>query len=743
MPMSRNVKIRRNSDADWQDYRWQEEPQDSIDVRLNLIRQYAQRSGGAGEIWFREVIQNSVDSGATEVWLATETLEDGRTRVRCFDNGSGMDLDTLKNVFLRMSGSKKEQGRSAFGGFGEAKKLILLAWKNYSVFTRKDGVTSEVEGSFKEAKYRQSKDLINGMFKTGTHIIVDCWTDAEIKSTGDYPERYALRLNEAIKYIGQCNLPKVNFTICNADSKNPPTQISPKMDLRSYKSLLKGEKLSGIDDIPICEIFVKKLATKTNVNHYSYIDFRTNGLKMFTECIQTGSIEYSIIVEIDTRTVGVKKVLTNNRDQIADTVLKEKISLETQAFTRDSTLQYLRSVVPKTDRTKGFGGVNANQRTIDLIAGKIELITHTSPGMAIREDSLEEACINAIQALGLESHPDSPIDVIPGLTGSLMAISIMSAKTGTVSDVISRYSKIPDYTYESYDMPSDFELEPKFKVKTMTKEVKRLLYAWTEVLRLVSARKGITGNFGVGFIASRDFIGMFIPNDQPGEYDCDGFVCLNPYKNGKLLDPSEMKDIKYMTKIAIHEMTHYLDRLSEHDAAFNSAVEDNYELIMPAFPLLVTICKVVGTSSEIQKSTFSKGIDIKSFSDFERSLDFATSKTMSPRERAIEAKMEGVIKVLISNGVQIEKVEAVLADARMSDQAMARIRQYAADNEKTKAIGGRIEEIAEGNRKRKIETLKARVDELELLISEKKEEHKLLKPLLSPIRLNGSKRRLK
>lgn len=729
-------RLNRNSESAV-DYRWQEEPSDSVDVRLNLIRQYAQRSGGAGEIWFREVIQNAVDSGATEVFVGTIRNSEGRVCGICTDNGSGMDLQTLKDAFLRVSGSGKPRGSGTFGGFGEAKKLILLAWKGYEISTRKDGLTIEVHGEFKDSKIKESNAKIGNSDK-GTQIVAYGWTDEEIKSAGDTPDRYRLSHLEAKKYILQCSLPNVKFYIVTPNG-GEMEEIVTKTDLRSYKPLKKD--IVGIDGIPICDILIKKLDGSKLGGNYTDIDFRTNGLKMFSQTVFTGTKKYSIIVEINTKEVGVKKILTNNRDQLADTVLKNAVDAAIQEFTRDSTTAYLQSIVPKRERAKGFGAVNVSRDIIEQLSDKVEplLSTHNKPA---DESSLEEICVEIVRSLQFSRNENSPIDILPGLTGSLMAIAIMSGETGQTREVIERYSKIPDYTYESYDMPEDFELEAKFKVKTMTKEVKRLLYAWVEILRLIAARRGVCPNMGVGFIAASDFVGMMIPNDD-NRLECDAFICINPYKNGVLLDPSKMDDIKYMTKIAVHEMTHYLDGVGEHNAAFASALQNLFTRVMPAFPLLVSICKIVGTSDELQKSTFSKGVDIKSYSDFERSLDFDVSKTMSPRERAIEAKMEGVIKLLINNGANIEKIESVLASSNMSDQAVARIREHAKTQEKSKANTGRMDELMDASRKRKVEALSTKVQELENLIAEMSKERAKLAPLSSPLRLNGSKRRLK
>ena len=81
------------------------------------------------EALLREVLQNSVDAGATRFDIFTED-----NLIMFKDNGCGMDEETLKDGMLTMSGSIKGEG--ATGGFGAAKELILFAQESYEIETR-------------------------------------------------------------------------------------------------------------------------------------------------------------------------------------------------------------------------------------------------------------------------------------------------------------------------------------------------------------------------------------------------------------------------------------------------------------------------------------------------------------------------------------------------------------------------------------------------------------------------------
>lgn len=78
----------------------------------------------------REFYQNSIDAGATEIRVDSDTDE------RCIivhDNGSGMTKDILLNKLLVLGGSHKAEG--AVGAFGKAKELLFFSWDKYTIRT--------------------------------------------------------------------------------------------------------------------------------------------------------------------------------------------------------------------------------------------------------------------------------------------------------------------------------------------------------------------------------------------------------------------------------------------------------------------------------------------------------------------------------------------------------------------------------------------------------------------------------
>lgn len=82
----------------------------------------------------RENIQNSVDAGATEIDIRIED-ESNLKKVTFSDNGPGMDMDTLENVYFILGETTKLNPQS-IGGFGIARMLTAFAQEKYTLRTR-------------------------------------------------------------------------------------------------------------------------------------------------------------------------------------------------------------------------------------------------------------------------------------------------------------------------------------------------------------------------------------------------------------------------------------------------------------------------------------------------------------------------------------------------------------------------------------------------------------------------------
>lgn len=124
--------------------------------------------------WFRETLQNAVDAGATKVDFSINKVDD-RIQLSVKDNGSGINIETLKKGLLTLGGSIKNQEidkSKIIGGYGYAKHIILFAHYHYKIHTQKLVVTGQ--GIHYQIKHKQE-------FLKGTEITVLLQNKTSIK----------------------------------------------------------------------------------------------------------------------------------------------------------------------------------------------------------------------------------------------------------------------------------------------------------------------------------------------------------------------------------------------------------------------------------------------------------------------------------------------------------------------------------------------------------------------------------
>jgi len=212
----------------------------------------------------REVVQNSIDAGASNISLTV--APEGWFSVD--DDGQGMTRERMIDALLTFGGSAK--GENSIGKFGMAKEAILFAHKRYSIRSR----NLVVEG--RGIEY----ELESGEFRQGTLI--------RIEFHPEYGFDYATFMAAAREVL--------------ADSEF------------SMKVTLNGEVVPGNPKGRTMRVFswarihCRKLP---NGEQTSYALVRAKGLIMFKQYI--GQIDKSVIVEIE---ADPKEVFTAMRDRL-------------------------------------------------------------------------------------------------------------------------------------------------------------------------------------------------------------------------------------------------------------------------------------------------------------------------------------------------------------------------------------------------------------------------------------------
>lgn len=83
-----------------------------------------------GTAFWRELFQNSVDAGAGKIAITIREAS-GLATVTFADDGPGMSLDVLKNIYFRLGATTK--GGLDIGGFGRARIVTCFAHSSYAI----------------------------------------------------------------------------------------------------------------------------------------------------------------------------------------------------------------------------------------------------------------------------------------------------------------------------------------------------------------------------------------------------------------------------------------------------------------------------------------------------------------------------------------------------------------------------------------------------------------------------------
>ena len=181
----------------------------TVSDRKNMFGQY---KTSPSYVWARETIQNAVDNKATDIKYSVTEINSGpyagSVLARIVDNGTGMDIKTLKEKFLTIGGTGKgerTEDTGSIGGFGEAKKVVLLAWRAWRVITKtRDGkaILADSVNGWKPCEI----DYIDAPLDIETS-----GTIVEVLSWPDFKHR--IDTSDARNFISYCDLPNVTFNI--------------------------------------------------------------------------------------------------------------------------------------------------------------------------------------------------------------------------------------------------------------------------------------------------------------------------------------------------------------------------------------------------------------------------------------------------------------------------------------------------------------------------------------------------
>jgi hypothetical protein len=523
--------------------------------------------------WWREAIQNSVDAGATKVLLSTKEQPDGTILVECVDNGAGMDRETLTTKFLRLGVSTKKQGQTA-GGFGEAKRLLLLPWIEWQIETR--SFLAEGAGTAKRIKTRQE-----GAAFPGTRLSVRMPAD---NHTSIYWAHHVL---------DRCNLPRVTFM---ANGK-------PVSATRSSGRVIRE--------------FAKAKAYHNKSSELRGMFVRTHGIYMFERDI-SNDVRGAVFIEL---TVPSIEVLSSSRDGIRDAGLRKEIDQLANDLASDPTS----TVKKKTPNEfikpyRGSGLLDADRSTSVVLAempplpmnhGKVTQIT-TEASFSIA-DTIIEVLQEAASRRPVEDESKTKwtreVSTVDKDTASLILENTPIMGQQHLENVTKQLVWQPDFLLD-YQV-EEKKIPAKYVPATMTPMVLRLAKTWAEICRYVLVQLNYSGKYGIGFIVSNKKPDPRWSDEatviaEYSNFEGDHWLLINPLAkiddfgsmlvdmDSRDLSPAKDRDLKLLYAAAVHECTHMVDGVAKHNEIFGSAITKNMAICADGFRVARKIAALVG-----------------------------------------------------------------------------------------------------------------------------------------------------
>ena len=216
--------------------------------------------------FWRELVQNSVDAGATNISISVIDCGGGQIRCEINDDGCGMTMDVLNDVYFALGATTKTGGDS-IGGFGRARIMTCFGHNKYDIET----LTNMVRGC--------GADYEIDSIEQHDGCMIRVWM-SEVTTEA--------MLRELHGFLHQCSL-----------------------DRRGVNVSINGERFSGglkpgrkMRSLSFGDVHVNRSGTFDN-----RVIFRVGGIPMF---FRQTNCEKQVVIEIDSN--SARKVLSANRN---------------------------------------------------------------------------------------------------------------------------------------------------------------------------------------------------------------------------------------------------------------------------------------------------------------------------------------------------------------------------------------------------------------------------------------------
>jgi len=432
-------------------------------------------TAGVDACYWREMLQNSRDAGATRV-DATLTVSGSITELIFTDNGRGMTKDVLVNGLLTYAGSVKQAG--AAGGFGMAKCLLVFAPNSVKIETNELAVL--VEGI--NCKWLAVDKPIFGTRYTVT-----------IDNEGYEPGKQITPTVEGLKFLmARCDMGNVRVYV-NGERIND-TKLSDDIEpVRSWDDF-KAKAYH----LPLARNVIK------NRNGENVMVIQHRGIWVEDRVI-SDEVKGQVWVNIDEEP---RKVLNAPRVSVASYDLRSKFD----SFLRDIARSPKQALKTKKYTRRWDGGLTT--------------IASAKQAAALMTQALMDAAPTE-EATGKRGRPvklavDDQCEMLRELAATAMFASGGNASNRVPAEYLEPHRLCLDAETSNEEIAKKLAtlvwapammvvnereqaVDPQFLPETMGRKAKKILTVWSEMIKqflLLSKAYGCT--FGVGFIFSNE-----------------------------------------------------------------------------------------------------------------------------------------------------------------------------------------------------------------------------------------------
>lgn len=294
--------------------------------------------------FWRELFQNSVDAGSTEIHVNITQGPKGDV-VSFQDNGPGMTRETLENVYFQL-GETTKISTDTVGGFGKARILTCFAHEGYEILTQ----TSHVVGSGSEYSL------------TEIPLIPGCLVTIETA----HSMMYSLK-----DFLSLCSI-----------------KCAVYINGEKFSNWYRTYKVSAQNELG--SIYVNKKGSS------DLMVVRVNGVWMFSRWV-TSTVP--VILELDL--VRSREVLLSNRDGMS---YQYSRMLDKMVSDLQANQSAVLKETPKTLKVYGDLKTRRSQKK----AEKDENVSHTSKGASEEKTQDRESASEPIEDIYVKTHTLPP-----------------------------------------------------------------------------------------------------------------------------------------------------------------------------------------------------------------------------------------------------------------------------------------------------------------------------------------------